>query len=226
LETATDLPALQRAIEACRDGLRIDHLVYHWVGATGDNYGVYTYSAAWVDHYIAQDYLRIDPVIQGCYRHFHPLDWKQLDWSAKAAREFLREAIDFGVGNQGYSVPIRGPNGQFALFSASHSCGDPEWAAFTGANRRSLILLAHAFHQKALELEPKRSAPQGQALSPREVDALTLLAVGYGRAQVAQTLNIFEHTLRAYIESARFKLGASNTLHAVACALSRGAIVI
>jgi DNA-binding CsgD family transcriptional regulator len=65
-----------------------------------------------------------------------------------------------------------------------------------------------------------------QALSPREVDAMTLLAVGYSRAQVADRLSISEHTLRAYVESARFKLGASNTTHAVARALSRGLIVV
>ncbi len=45
---------------------------------------------------------------------------------------------------------------------------------------------------------------------------MTLLAMGYSRAQVAETLSISEHTLRVYIESARFKLGAMNTTHAVA----------
>jgi DNA-binding CsgD family transcriptional regulator len=55
---------------------------------------------------------------------------------------------------------------------------------------------------------------------------MTLLAVGYSRAQVADTLAISEHTLRVYIESARFKLGALNTTHAVARAMSRGQIVV
>ena len=39
-------------------------------------------------------------------------------------------------------------------------------------------------------------------------------------------LSISEHTLRAYIESARFKLGSLNATHAVAHALSEGLIVI
>ncbi|KEJ89760.1 hypothetical protein DSW25_05935 [Sulfitobacter donghicola DSW-25 = KCTC 12864 = JCM 14565] len=50
--------------------------------------------------------------------------------------------------------------------------------------------------------------------------------MGYSRAQVANSLAISEHTLRVYIESARFKLGALNTTHAVARALSRGLIVV
>jgi DNA-binding CsgD family transcriptional regulator len=89
-----------------------------------------------------------------------------------------------------------------------------------------MILVAHAFNRKALELEPGRIPERAQALSPREVDAMTLLAMGYNRAQVAQTLSISEHTVRVYIESARFKLGAMNTTHAVARALSRGLIVV
>ena len=110
--------------------------------------------------------------------------------------------------------------------TASHNCTDEDWAKFTEANRRDLILIAHEFNQKALELEPGRREEQSRALSPREVDAMTLIAMGYSRAQVAETLSISEHTLRVYVESARSKLGALNTTHAVARALSRGVIVV
>ena len=226
LTHAQELDALQRAIEALRDHFGIDHMVYHWVNSAGEQYGCGTYSDAWRDRYIEQDYIRIDPVIIGCYQRFHPVDWKRLDWSGKAARAFQREAIEYGVGNQGFSIPIRGPNGQFALFTVSHHCDDDTWAVFTDANRRDLILIAHEFNQKALEFEPERAPEQARALSPREVDAMTLLAMGYSRAQVAETLSISEHTLRVYIESARFKLGALNTTHAVAQAMTRGLIVV
>ncbi len=226
LASAQELDALQAAIENLRDLFGADHMVYHWVNADGDQYGCGTYSPEWVENYVSQDYLRVDPVIVGCYQRFHPVDWKRLDWSSKAARTFQKEAIEHGVGNQGFSVPIRGPNGQFALFTVSHNCDDDTWAEFTEKHRRDLILIAHEFNNKALEFEPNRSPEQSRALSPREVDAMTLLAVGYSRAQVADTLSISEHTLRVYIESARFKLGALNTTHAVARAMSRGLIVV
>lgn len=226
LEGASELTELQSVIENLRDHFKIDHMVYHWVSGSGDQYGCGTYPPEWVQRYLEKDYLRIDPVIQGCYQRFHPVDWKRFDWGSKAARSFQREAIEYGVGNQGFSVPVRGPNGQFALFTVSHHCDDDTWAAFTEENRRELILIAHYFNQKALDFEPDRKPEQAQQLSPREIDALTFLAMGYSRAQVAETLSISEHTLRVYIESARFKLSALNTIHAVSRALSRGLIVI
>jgi DNA-binding CsgD family transcriptional regulator len=226
LEQAASLEGMQSVSEALKEYYEVDHLVYHWVDSSGDQYGCGTYSEEWQQKYITENYLRIDPVIQGCYQRFHPVDWKRLDWSSKAAREFLKVSAEYGVGNQGFSIPIRGPNGQFALFTINHSCGDEEWAKFTHDNRRDLILIAHYFNEKALDFEPVRQPEQQQSLSPREVDAMTLLAIGYSRAQVANSLAISEHTLRVYIESARFKLGALNTTHAVARAMSRGLIVV
>ncbi len=226
LELAATHEDLQERSEALRDYYHVDHIIYHWVSSKGEQYGCGTYDPAWVQRYLDQDYLRVDPVVIGCYSRFHPVDWKRLDWSGKAARDFLRDAQKHGVGNQGYSIPIRGPNGQFALFTLNHSCDDPTWEAFTDLHRRELLLIAHLFNQKALEFEGEAESGPQKPLSPREIDAMTLLAVGYSRAQVANSLSISEHTLRVYIESARFKLGAMNTTHAVARAMQQGYIVV
>lgn len=226
LAQADALDQIQDLILGLRDSLKVDHIVYHWVSADGEQYGYGTYDKKWVQHYIDQEYLRIDPVVLGCFQRFHPVDWKRLDWSSRAARAFQKDAIANGVGNQGFSIPIRGPNGQFALFTISHTSDDDTWAAFTMSKQRDLILIAHFLNQKALELEKGRAPEPIRALSPRETDALTFLAMGYSRGQVSEMLSISEHTLRAYTESARFKLGALNTTHAVARALSEGLILI
>ncbi|WP_223163080.1 helix-turn-helix transcriptional regulator [Roseivivax sediminis] len=226
MESADAHDDLQAFSERLCTDLGISHVVYHWVSGSGDQYGCGTYPASWVARYVEKGYLRVDPVVQGCYQRFHPVNWKQLDWSSRAARAFLADAVAHGVGNQGFSIPIRGPNGQFALFTINHSCDDNHWEMFTTESRRDLILLAHFFNDKALQLQPGRKPRDATPLSPREVDALTFLAVGYNRAQVADALSISEHTLRVYIESARHKLGAMNTTHAVAKALQRGIIVV
>ncbi len=223
---ASSLDDLQEEILKLRNLFEVEHLVYHSVSNSGEQYAVLTYRPEWVSHYIASKYERIDPVVLGCYKRFHPVDWKRLDWKPKAARAFLGEAIENGVGRQGFSVPIRGPQGQFALFTVNHNCDDESWERHTGEFVRDMILAAHYINQKALELEGAVADAPVRPMSPRETDVLTLLALGYSRAQAADSLSISEHTLRAYLESARNKLGALNTTHAVARALTQGLLVL
>lgn len=226
LQRAKTLDDLQSVILGLRDHFPVEHLVYHSVNSTGQQYAVLTYDPAWVERYIDEDFARIDPVVQGCFRRFHPVDWKRLDWSGRLSRNFLGEAMDAGVGNQGYSVPIRGPNGQFAMFTISDHMSDTRWEKFTGEYMGDLILVSHFVNQKALEIERGTDFYAMQNLSPREVDVLTMLAMGLNRAQAADSLAISEHTLRAYVESARFKLGASNTTQAVARAIAEGLVLL
>ena len=225
LEATDRLDQIQGLILTLRDELRVDHVVYHWISVDGEQYGFGTYDPAWAQRYQDMEYIRIDPVVLGSFQRFHPVDWKRMDWTSKAARAFRADSLAHGVGNQGFSIPIRGPNGQFALFTLSHNCSDAEWDAWTMANQRDLIVIAHYLNAKALQLEKGRAPDPVRPLSPREVDALSFLAMGYSRSQAADMLDISEHTLRAYIESARHKLGAQNTVHAVARALSEGLII-
>lgn len=39
LEQAEGLAGLQIAIEALRNEMNVDHMVYHWVDSVGDQYG-------------------------------------------------------------------------------------------------------------------------------------------------------------------------------------------
>ena len=226
LQRATTRDGINDVILGLRQFLDVEHLVYHSVNSTDRQYAILTYPPAWVERYHEANYVRIDPVVQGCYRRFHPVDWKALDWSGRNARKLLGEAIDAGVGNQGYSVPIRGPNGQFAIFTVSHRESDDVWQKFTESNSANLILIAHFVNQKALEIERGTDVGAPQRLSPREIDVLTMLAMGLNRAQGADSLAISEHTFRAYVESARFKLGAANTTQAVARAVVEGIVML
>lgn len=226
LQAAATLEDLQSVLEALRDYYEVEHTVYHWVNSVGERYGAGTYSAEWVDRYLEKDYLRMDPVIFGCFQRFTPVSWGDLDWSSKPAREMWRDATAHGLGNQGFTIPIRGPNGQFALFTLNATATDAEWDKFIDENTRDLMILGHELNKKALEFEQWGEDENVPALSPRELASMSCLAKGMSRAQAASELKISEHTLRVYIESARHKLGAMNTTHAVARALSTGIIII
>ena len=226
LQDATSLEDFQAATEALRDHYSISHAVYHWVNSVGERFGAGTYSPEWVDNYLEKNYLSMDPVLLGCFQRFTPVNWKELDWSSKAAKAMLHDALEFGLGNQGYSIPIRGPQGQFAVFTVNTHCDDDHWEDFIESNGRDLMVFAHEFNKKALEFEQGGEGAATPTLSPRELAAMSCLAKGMNRAQAAAELGISEHTLRVYIEAARHKLGALNTTHAVARALSSGIIIV
>lgn len=203
---------------------QVEHVVYHSVNHEGEPFALATYPVGWANYYESEQLYRLDPVVLNAFQRFHPYSWKSLSWENKTQQQFLRDAIDGGVGNQGLSVPIRGPHGEFALFSVSHTATDLEWAAFCDRNRSDMLLMGHFLHQAARRIMGVDHSAARVNLSPRETDALALLGAGLNRGRAAEKLAISEHTLRVYIESARFKLGASNTTHAVAKAMSRGLI--
>jgi len=224
LETSQTPNEIQTLVESLRDTYGVTNAVYHAVNLDGAPYAALTYSPEWMDHYQEQKYVQVDPVVRGALQHFHPMDWKRLDWSSPGSRAFLGEATDAGIGNQGLSIPIRGPNGQFALFTVNHQCNDNEWGKFAAEAKRDMMLISHYIHQQVVKIVLPDGPREYASLSPRETDSLKFLAVGFSRSQIAEKLRISEHTLRVYIDSARHKLGALNVVHAVATAYSRGLI--
>lgn len=61
-------------------------------------------------------------------------------------------------------------------------------------------------------------------LTARERDVLERLAEGHATEEVAEILHVSPHTVRSRIKSVLRKLGARNREHAVAIALTEGAI--
>jgi DNA-binding CsgD family transcriptional regulator len=225
LQTTKSIDELQVWAHEARDFFGVTHVVYHTVTHRGEQIGAFTYSLEWARRYVEKDYRSIDPVVVGGLRRFHPMDWKTLDWSSPQARAMAREAAAHGIGNQGWTVPIWGPSGEFAFFILNHTADDVTWSRFTKERGKEILLVSHLMHQQAMRIINKETDGQNAELSPREREALTHLSLGQSRAAVADILQISENTLRAYIDSARHKLGAANVTHAVALALARGIIV-
>jgi DNA-binding CsgD family transcriptional regulator len=224
LQTTTSIDELQLRAHELRDLYKVSHIAYHTFRLNGDLVGAFTYDITWAKRYLEKDYRSVDPVVLGAARRFHPIDWKTLDWSSPAARAFMREAMSYGIGNQGWTIPIWGPQGEFALFNVNHHASDIEWADLIREHAKDFLLVSHLFHQQAKRIINNELSSPAAELSPREREALSLLSLGQSRAEVADSLQISENTLRTYIDSARHKLGAMNVTHAVALALARGVI--
>ena len=194
LQTTRSIEDLHVWAHELRDRLAVRHVIYHTANLKGEQVGAFTYDIAWVRHYIARNYRAIDPVVLGALRRFHPMDWKTLDWSGAQARRMMREALEHGLGNQGWSVPIWGPSGEFAMFSVNHQADDAAWQDYTRVHAKDILLVSHLVHQQARRILDS----EGQPVAPR--------ARGAGAAQLrrepgaggGRAPHLREHAARLY----------------------------
>ena len=175
LQTTKSIEELQVWAHELRDHFGVTHVMYHTATLKREQVGAFTYGLEWARRYIEKDYRSIDPVVLGAVRRFHPMDWKTLDWSSPAAREMMREAMAAGLGNQGWSIPIWGPQGEFALFAINHATDDEFWAAFTARHAKDFLLVSHLMHQQAMRIVNDELEPPSAELSPRERETLLRL---------------------------------------------------
>lgn len=183
-----------------------------------------TYSKEWVDRYLACDYQHIDPVIKLTRQRLLPLDWAKTDRSTKVVRDFFAEARECGVGNQGLSIPIRGPNREAALFTVTSDIPDVDWDDFKRRIVSYLQIVGYEYHKAMIEAEFGDSDASPVRLSPREREMLAWAAIGKTTWETSIILGISEATANFYIAGAISKLNCVNKTHAVAKALRSGLI--
>ncbi len=208
-------------------GLR--NAVYHCPAFPGrtleDPFLALTYEPEWVEHYKKSNYVHVDPVFNVGARSLLPVDWATLDRSERKVVKMFGEARDAGVGSQGLTFPIRGPeNGLWALFSVTCDEPDGEWRRRRREIVADLVLISHFIHQKAYHMHKAGETIDLNAITRRETEALAWTAEGKTVADIAALMRISTETVKAHLDSARFKLGALNRVHAVTKALRHGII--
>ncbi|HEY0702515.1 MAG TPA: response regulator transcription factor [Candidatus Acidoferrales bacterium] len=117
--------------------------------------------------------------------------------------------------------------------------GDAQVLAALKAGARGYVLKGHV-HRELLEIiravhaGQKRIPPDiaaqlaehaaDDALSPRELDVLRLIAAGNSNKLIADRLAIGEATVKSHVTNLMSKLGANDRTHAVTLALKRGIV--
>ena len=95
--------------------------------------------------------------------------------------------------------------------------------------RKELVETVRLVHAGQKRIVPVVAADLAEhatddALSPREVDVLRLIAGGNANKAVASQLSITEETVKGHVKNILSKLAASDRTHAVTIALKRGII--
>lgn len=186
-----------------------------------------TYAPEWARHYLQEGYVNIDPVVKAGFGGILPIDWSTIDRSDPIIIRFFGEAQEFSIGPNGLTIPIRGRHGEFALFSVSTEDDKlREWEKIKNILMPDLMMMAYYFHDWALKTEGITRDDFLNCLSLREKDCLKWRALGKSDWDISHVLGIGERTVKFHLENARHKLGAANTTHAVAKAISHGLIII
>jgi len=202
----------------------LKHAVYYLPGMPGQEHvkplSIITYPPDWVKRYFEADYIGVDPVVAEGFVNLLPLDWGTLNKRAPRVKQLFGESVDFGIGRQGITFPIRGPKGDSALFSVTSDLPDSDWAAAKKTYVRDFQILAHTIHAKAMLVSGARKAGDWARLTPRERECLTWCAVGRTSEDVATILGISEGVVRIHLQSAQHKLNCLNRTHTVAKAIT------
>jgi DNA-binding CsgD family transcriptional regulator len=202
----------------------LKHAVYYQPGLAGHDevnpISIITYEDDWVRRYFEMGYLEIDPVVLEGFAGLLPVDWSGLDKRPPRVRQLFGESGEFGIGRQGLTFPLRGPNGEAALFSITSDLPDDEWQKAKLTYVRDVQVLAHTIHAKAMVIAGGPAPDYKARLTPRERECLTWSAVGKTSEDVATILGISEGVVRIHLQSAQHKLNCLNRTHTVAKAIA------
>src|SRR5579862_3217217 len=98
-----------------------------------------------------------------------------------------------------------------------------------GLLRKELLETIRAVHAGHKRLSSEAAAEIAEhaiddALTPREIDVLRLVAAGNANKEVGAQLSLTEVTVKTHVKNILAKLGANDRTHAVTIALKRGII--
>lgn len=218
----------QDAVQRIADFYQVEFVTLHLFrsGEDAQNkpYVRTNYPDAWVSHYLLNDYVRMDPVLQMAERIAGPFCWSTIKPEGQQI-EMMEQAFKHGLGRTGFSVRHIDAIGRRSVlsFNAHNAKGGTTWVPYLDEIRDGLINLAQATHHMALDEIYLDREPFPQ-LSPREIECLKWTAAGKTHTDIAIILDLSEHTIRGYLKDARMKLDCVTLAQAVSKAASLGLI--
>ncbi len=230
LRSAPDLSAIATILEDALKRFGFDRYAYLLIHPPGGPYEpVYigNYPETWSEHYVANDYVNIDPVMPAATAAIVPINWQELYArlpTRSAQRRVLDEAGDFGL-RGGITVPVHGPGTGFATMNVAANVPDQSFGELWRQNRHLLHLIALYSHEAVTRVGTGPAPRKIPQLAPRERECLLWTARGKTAWEVAGILGLSQETVVHYLKAAAAKLGVHNKTHAVVKAILLGVIL-
>jgi DNA-binding CsgD family transcriptional regulator len=187
------------------------------------------YPSDWLRYYIEKRYCRDDIICRQTAQRAIPFLWTEVNIDRLLTAQQIKvmnECKEAGL-ISGASVPIHGPGKAEAYFVVAGRITEEEFEKLFLSRRHELHLIATYAHERILALKMPYSSKDGDGkLTPREIEIITLSALGKDRGDIAQILSIGEETVKRHVANACRKLDVYNKTHAVSRALIQGLIAL
>ena len=227
---ADSLQALHDAASRHLDDIGFSHFAFHLARAGEYNDRVLTiltdYPDEWIRRYTDRSYLYNDTVHNHSLHTIRPFAWSSVRGreSPKQAEVIFNEAGEFDI-RDGMSVPVRGLNETFSLFSAVADGTEAERREALTLNGGSVALLAIMIHEQAAKLVKAGEIQHPlMHLTAREREVMKWVASGKTTPDIGDILKLSEATVNAHVAAATTKLNATTRTHAAVIAVLQGLI--
>lgn len=196
----------------------ISYMRYHGPSDPGISELISTYPIAWQRRYSAKNYISVDPVVSFGQQAVVPFDWDELRSGDPIVEEFFGDAVGYGVGRNGISLPLRNRAGELSIVSFNSDRGHPHWREYKNANASSLQLAANIIDVVASFTKKREYFPA--PLTRNERRCLILFARGMQPNQIGEELRMSFSLVRLYLDTARHKLFCMNLDQAIRIAIA------
>ncbi len=190
------------------------------------------YPEEWINEYLTNKYIFIDPVMKHCTSSTSPFYWKNIFTNKNEdVINFSKACSKFGL-KEGFSIGINGNYGDFSLLNFGRNkaiANQP--IEFSPAVIITHIILPY-LHEKLAQIHPVNTIfptntqqyPNSplQDLTDREKKCLLWTAEGKTSHKISVILKISESTVNFHLKNITIKLDCANKTHAVAKAVLLG----
>jgi DNA-binding CsgD family transcriptional regulator len=178
---------------------------------TTKNWAATTYPSSWQEIYQAKGYLSRNPVRQRTKISSVPFLLSSLEKELpKRDRELFVDCRACGM-RDGYVVPVHGAWGQAVAIGFACQSLD----AIANPGRTALQLLAYKLHHLFDQMHPQAEV----RITRRERQVLQLLAQGRQNPEIADKLNVSDHSVEWHLRNIYRKLSVNNRTAAVVKAI-------
>ncbi|HEY9163658.1 MAG TPA: LuxR family transcriptional regulator [Magnetovibrio sp.] len=184
----------------------------------------HSYPEDWIAFYMANDYVRLDPVRQHGMSTRHAFMWSDMARFrdlTPAQITLMKQGEEAGLKN-GLAIAFHGPLGEVYGVGMASSQPNPG----VENHLQHIQVLSTQFHVLFTGLHDQSKMAVGASLTPREMEVLRWCAAGKSNWSIGEILGISEHGVDFHMRNILRKLEADTRMTAVVKALHGGLVSI